>query len=598
MSGSKLSSQGASSEAGAAEKALPSPPLKPKAAPKNKIKKKGSSKAPKKSAPQRAQERMIREIFEGCGFKSIPALRDVQFIFDGVQCDFDDIFILENVIVLTEYTTSSSDANKHLKNKNILFNKIAENKSSFAAFMSANYASFRDVVGVKFKPNFTQVKILYCPRYTLEEGIKDLIPHVEYLEYPTAKYFQLLVRTIRSSARFELLDFLGVKHTEFSDQVFSTALDYSEHKGSVLPEDFSNFGKGYKVVSFYAQPSLLLERSYVLRRGSWRSSNSAYQRMISRAKIDAVRKYLTNEQRAFINNIIVTLPKETRLVDEKGYTLKTEEIKATAPAIVKIPKSFNIIGLIDGQHRVYSYYEGGANEDKIAGLRTQLNLLVTGVIFPENISEYEKSKFEANLFLEINSNQTNPKSNLKHEINVMLKPFLAESVARLVLNALNDKSGALQDWFEKYFYDQYKLKNTSIVLYGLKPLVSLSGEAPLFNVWSRSDKSNLKNENDIELLTDYVEFCRSEINYVFSAIRQLVPSSKWSADKSQSGIILTTTIVNGFLLLLRRLAKEGKMGSREYYVDKLSGIESFNLTGYKSSLYAQLADDLYAKFFS
>lgn len=560
--------------------------------------KSSKGKGPKKTPEQRAQERMVREIFEGCGFKSIPELRDHGFIFDGAECDFDDVFIYENIVILAEYTVSSADVNIHLKNKSIVFGKIINQSASFIDYMMSTHKSFNKAYGSKFSANLSQVRVVYCPKYTLEEGIKDLIPYVEYLEFPTAKYFQNLVRTIKRSARYELLEFLKIPHQKFSDNILASDQTTTDHKGSILPEDFSNFGKGYKVVTFYVQPEMLLERSYVLRRGSWRSSAAAYQRMISKTKINAVRQYLVTERRAFINNIIVTLPDETRLLNAGGHTIDPAKILTTQPAIVKIPKAFNVIGLIDGQHRVYSYFEGGPQDDKISGLRKQLNLLVTGIIFPDNISDAERSRFEASLFLEINSKQTSPGTNLKHEINVMLKPFLAESVARLVLNALNETTGALQDRFERYFYDQDKLKNASIVLYGLKPLVSLSSEFPLFNVWTHADREKLKLSSDINLLSEYVEFCRNEINLIFSAIKQILPNDRWVTDKKKTDSFLTTVNINGVLLLLRRLARDGLLGTREYYLDKLSGVDKFPFHEYGSNLYAQMAEKLFTTYFA
>jgi hypothetical protein len=99
-----------------------------------------------------------------------------------------------------------------------------------------------------------------------------------------------------------------------------------------------------------------------------------------------------------------------------------------------LPYEYNSIGLIDGQHRVFSYYEGGRDEAKISVLRVQQNLLVTGVIYPSNISRAERSKFEATLFLEINATQTNAKSDLKQAIGVLLQPFSQDSIARRIVN--------------------------------------------------------------------------------------------------------------------------------------------------------------------
>src|SRR5262249_9033572 len=157
----------------------------------------------------------------------------------------------------------------------------------------------------------------------------------------------------------------------------------------------------------------LLERCYVLRKDGWVEGGGLYQRMISKAKIRSIRKYLLAEKRVFINNIIVTLPSGTQITDVSGKTLDAGKINKTEPANIQLPYEFNSVGLIDGQHRVFSYYEGGDNEAEISILRNQQNLLVTGIIYPPGLSDSDRVKFEATIFLEINATQTNAKSDLK-----------------------------------------------------------------------------------------------------------------------------------------------------------------------------------------
>ncbi|GEM_PF-3920259 len=68
------------------------------------------------------------------------------------------------------------------------------------------------------------------------------------------------------------------------------------------------------------------------------------------------------------------------------------------------------MAIIDGQHRVYAYYEDSeknTQEILMCGLRKELNLLVTGIIYPNTDKyndELERRKFESNLFVSINKN--------------------------------------------------------------------------------------------------------------------------------------------------------------------------------------------------
>jgi hypothetical protein len=94
----------------------------------------------------------------------------------------------------------------------------------------------------------------------------------------------------------------------------------TDYHGSILPEAHSNFDAGYKVVTFYADPDSLLKTAYVLRKDGWRDSLNLYQRMISKPKIESIRRYLKTQKRVFINNIIVTLPSDVKPLSENLKT--------------------------------------------------------------------------------------------------------------------------------------------------------------------------------------------------------------------------------------------------------------------------------------
>ena len=195
-----------------------------------------------------------------------------------------------------------------------------------------------------------------------------------------------------------------------------------------MPEEKSYFKDGYKIVSFYIDAESLMRRAFVLRQEGWRKKENIgyYQRMFEAKKISSMRKYLSDKKRVFINNIITTISEDNiKLYDEKNNELQIGEDgqfinnskTKVIPTKIEILDKCNIIGLIDGQHRTFSYHEGDDTyEDKIKEIRGIQNLLVTGIIFPKKEKREARLKFEANLFLEINSNQTNVRSQLKQEI--------------------------------------------------------------------------------------------------------------------------------------------------------------------------------------
>ena len=385
---------------------------------KKKKKKTLSLKEKKQKKLQSDHKSMVRSVFRHTGFKRIGFLADKPFTFDGQKTDFDDVYIYENVLVCIEYTVAaSSKIGDHIKPKKIIYDKIDADNASFCAFYCDLSSELKTALLEKYDSTEVIVKIVYCSRNAIDSTYKTNIPNPVYLDYPELRYFKNITDCVKISAQHELMNFLGVQSDKlgFGGRVGISKANES-YKGSLLPEASSNFDKGFKVVSFYVEPEALLKRSYVLRKDGWRDSFSMYQRMISKGKIESIRKHLKKNKRVFVNNIIVTLAYDTKILDKDGKTVDPSNITATQPVNIQIPDRANTIGLIDGQHRTYAYYEAVVDDSEIAKLRIKQNLLVTGIIYPEDLANNEREKFEARLFLEINSNQTNAKSNLKQAI--------------------------------------------------------------------------------------------------------------------------------------------------------------------------------------
>ncbi|WP_164681898.1 DGQHR domain-containing protein [Fuscovulum blasticum] len=567
--------------------------------------KKAKKKTPKLSIEEKRERRLqsnhkklIRTTFDAFGFSRSKSVADKEFTYDGATSDFDDVFIRDNVIILVEYTTSGeSKVSEHLKKKHILYQKITANASAFFDFLKKNFAGFSGEVDSTYLPHQIRIRILYCSLNPVSSTTKNLVPDPYYYDYNVAKYFRATSLATRQSGRFEVFEFLNLKSDEIGDRVKTKSVSSDRFSGSVLPEGHSNFGTGFKVVSFYANPKAILSRSYVLRRGGWRDGGAAYQRMIDVSKILNIRKYLKEERRVFINNIIVTLPADTKIVDDEGNTIKPDSVQDTSPANIQLTSDFNSIGLIDGQHRVMSYHEGGIFDEEISVMRDQQNLLITGIVFPVGMSDLDKLKFEAKVFLEINSQQTRVRSDIRQEINALLSPFSSEAIAKLVMRMLNDEHGPLRDHFERFTFEKNKVKTASIVSFGLRPLVSPTAEAGLFKLWDAGKQAKLLEGRDVALLNEYAAFCRTEINALFSSVRHRLTSTRWTADRSVEGSFLNTTNINGVIALLRRITKTGKLHDFEYYSGKLEDLDSF-VFNFKSSQYGSLGDHLFDSFFA
>ncbi len=564
---------------------------------------KKAKKKKKLSANERAEAKfksehrtIIRNIFVRAGFTRIAGVSDKEFEFQGQRGDLDDFFVFENIIVGAEYTTST-DVGDHLKPKKILFDKILGAPQDFLTFLANKFPDAATHFQTKYHSTHRVVKIIYCSRKDFDGHYKINVPGPVYLDYPIAQYFKSLSEAIKKSSRYELLHFLGLKPSEVgSNAKIDVALPSNDYHGSVLPEAHSHFDAGYKVVTFYADPAALLKTGYVLRKDGWRATVNPYQRMIKSSKIEKIREYLKTQKRVFINNIVVTLPSDVKLIDEKANTVKLDDLKITAPVKFKLPSRPNCVGIIDGQHRIFAYHETSNDDPAIALLRDQQNLLVTGIIFPEDVTESQRERFEARLFLEINSNQSTAKTELKQAIGLVLDPLSTESIATRVLSKLS-KQGPLAGYVQQYFFEAEKMKTSSIISFGLRPLVKTSGSDSLYSVWANPDKAGLADGSNESLLEKYIDHCSSKITEVLAAFQSQLPNERWTTSKKVKDRVLTTTYINCFLIVTRLLIEKKTKIERSLLSKQLVGIGKFDFSAYRSSQYKRMAEKIVEKFF-
>lgn len=542
--------------------------------------------------------RLIRATFRNAGFDRIPEIAGKEITFDHQAGEFDDAFLLENLILLVEYTTHDGVyVTDHLKKKKILFSKIKADAKGFLAHLKSSISGLSERLGDLYYEDRWIIRIIYCSRNAFDGSVKDVVNEPEYFDYPIARYFDKIASTIKLSSQPELLAFLNVNYGDIGHAgKFPNPGSTDPYKGSILPEEASGFPKGYKVVSFYADAGSLLQRAFVLRRDGWRGSFEAYQRMLLPSKLESIRGKLRSNQQVAINNIIATLPPDVKPM-KGGSTVDVSTLTKTAPVEITLPARANSIGLVDGQHRLYSYYRMREDDPTIAKLRDQQNLLVTGIIYPDGIPEGEKERFEASLFLSINSNQTSAAPGLRQEIEVLLDPYSHIAIARQVIKKLANK-GPLAGHVETYFFDKGKLKTSSIVSYGLVPLIKLSGSDSLFKIFKHSNKSDLATQSSLSTLDEYIQFCASTIGIFLSAVKLNVAKEAWSTERSYPGRLIAVTYINAFLITMRLLIEADQDLTFDYLKERLSGVGSFNFKAFHSSQYNRMAEALYKKHFA
>jgi len=608
---------------------------------------KGHSKSPKKrktTTPEEKQAKKeklqkrrekqghinaIRKIMLNMGFERLIDISGHNFNYKDRTSELDDVFVRENIVLLVEYTTEK-DPGDHLLKKDHFYRRVYENPIQFLQFLINDFPTksfnqyYNDIIKNKYPTLDTlQLKVLYCSRHDIGNEHKNVVTNaINFFDYNKVQYFKLLTKAIKKSAIYEFLDFLNIPFKNYADSIISTS-SKNEYKGYILPEAKSRFKDGYKIISFYIDAESLMRRAYVLRRDSWREEKNIrlYQRMLENSKIVNMRKYLYDEKRVFVNNIIATVSKND--ITLKTITFDPNTAKPTETIIdidkdgnfnpvsphvesiqIEIQDKYNLIGIIDGQHRVYAYHEGNdLYEDVIKILRKQQNLLTTCIIYPDKESEQEKNRFEANLFLEINKNQKKLNSTLQQEIELIVSPFSTVSIGKDILKQLN-ANGPLQNKLVQCSYDNYKISTASVVSYGLRPLIKLDENAKdgLFRLWNEPNKLKLKDKdcNDDDLRNAYIGFCVEKIRDLLIAFKQhLSGNNMWEpySTRNKQGV-LGVVLLNGIMNVLRLLIENDQISTVEEYVKSLTGVEKFQFRDYKSSQYRRMGEKLYSDFFN
>jgi len=539
----------------------------------------------------------INTVFTNAKFKQIPT-RDTQLTIAGRKGDIDSFFVYENILVLVEDTTAK-EVKDHLSKSADFFNHISDNSSEALKVLSSKFTRFKSIrsSGTYGDDEYRWV-FVYSSLNKYDQKYEKRHPELVYLRYANLQYFLSLSKTIGGSIRFELFKFLGLKMSEIGIQ--QQGQDKREYKALILPESPSGFPPGHKIVSFLIEPQTLLEQSYVLRRDGWQDSDCLYQRLLVKGKIGKMREYLASEKRVFVNNIIATLPDDTRFLNEKGRQVPASRLSAMDTITVELRRKLSSIGLVDGQHRVFAYHEGMDKLDKtISLLRLKQHLLVTGIVYPEGTDQLTRTQFEAKLFLEINDKQTRAKGDLKQAIQTIVDPFSDLAIAKRVVSALS-ATGPLCGYLEEHFYDRGKIKTTSIVSYGMKHIVGIDGDDSLYKIWRNTNKTKLRKRRSKQVLDEYVGYCSSHLAAFISGFKQSIAEELWVTDKKVSRA-LTTTTINGLIFCLRRVIQEGKTGQASIYREAFKKCK-IDFTPekytYRSSHWRDLGKDLYDQCFT
>ena len=401
-----------------------------------------------------------------------------------------------------------------------------------------------------------------------------------------------MVQCIQKSVKYEVYRFLQIN----SNQIGSNTIESKKKCISatiISPKESTGLNNGVRIVSFMMSADTLIKNSYVLRKDNWEDSITLYQRLIQKDKIKGIRRFLAKRQEAFYNNIIVSLPSKVYFLDDNDRQINLDSIGKYDVCKMMLPDEMNSICIIDGQHRVYAHYEGEKNdpdEIQISNLRKKLHLLVTGLVFPESMSDVQKAQIESGIFLDINTNAKPVPPDVLLHIKELKDPLSDIGIARAVIERLNREDIFLH-MFELSALDERKIKTASIIKFALRYLVTIESKEKksLFDYWD-GDKIKLKELNDQEY-NSYIDFCVKQIRMYFSALKDS-HKQEWSDESSK---LLSVISLNGFIIAYNRYIDQKELGNFDFFKNRFIDLhtdftrEKFP---YTSSQYKKFSDEI------
>ena len=556
----------------------------------------------KKSLPAEEQQlkrqkasfkRKIRNMFTGAGFTYIPT-NDREMYIGHRKVEVDALFIFENVWLVCEDTVQTANIKDHIRTKNEAVGEIREYLPDFIGKLVEFFPESKNLLT---KYNLDRIRLfgLYIPlndpMLTPDDYYR--FKNLTFVLPQTFNYFRWIVDCIKHSARNEIFRFLKLTSNQIGK--ISSGSDSQKITAPIIyPREFTGITDKVRVVSFMMSAEDLLNTCFVLRKDNWEDSIWLYQRLIKKSKIKKIREFLEKKGEAFYNNIIVALPDNVTFRDGAGNYVKIDKINdLESNCELILPKEMNSICVIDGQHRIYAHYVSGTDsrqERRIAELRQQLHLLVTGLVFDDDVKAEERAKIQSEIFDDINSNATKVPRTVLTQIKRIKNPIDDESIAQSVIESLN-KEGIFRG-LQVSSLDSGKIKTASIVRFALRYLVTVKpteGKHSLFEYWT-GDKEKLLSVDDSEL-QNYVKYCSEILREYFGAIKKHM-STYWDDDTSK---LLSVISLNGFIIALTRQLGVNGVQDFDFY-DQVFSRWSFDFSSekfpYTSSQYRKFSNEI------
>ena len=182
--------------------------------------------------------------------------------------------------------------------------------------------------------------------------------------------------------------------------------------------------ESYDVYNFTCKATELIKFASVARRTPVKEELSSYQRLISSKRIsDIGKKFITEQKGFFPNNIVIKLEKDK--ISFSKSTLSDESFKGfdSEIGILEITEDYNTAWIIDGQHRLFSFFKADTNED----INDLVNVAAIVGVPPQKEVEY---------FIDINDKSKSVPKDLIWDLTGKIDPLSKDGIISNVCKEL------------------------------------------------------------------------------------------------------------------------------------------------------------------
>ena len=443
---------------------------------------------------------------------------------------------------------------KGLKDNQHGFVLICECKTTKSEKMRANHGFFNKIKAQKTFINQRLRKILkgkYIPIYVLATEGFNYSPELK------KKYLDEQVILMSEVEAKYLSDCYDVsKNQDFTFNQFLSFFRSSSWFYDNLCvgafETFTDFTKKKTAYTFSAKAKQMIQLTGVAHKvakdlisdeeGKILNTDH-YQRILKKGRLSNIGKYLDREKKPFNNNLLLSYRGKNKDFDFKFLSSVGEG--RTGELVVKgKPGSFHVI---DGQHRLFGYM--AASDERVL----DQTLIVT--VF-KDLTQAE----EAQIFLDVNSNQKKVDIALRREVQLILGDSASgadqvDNLATLIVLGLREDPNS-----------PFNKNPVAIPLPesgGIIPVEQLRKAILNGGLIARSKDFRKGQLNVDDNFNKTYEFSlRLFINY-FQSIRKAVESNGdcWKrSSKENKSVALRTNFICGCILLLERMIEEASRG--------------------------------------